>query len=161
MKNKVFNVRVYALVFSREGAILASDEFRYGHLITKFPGGGLEFGEGLIECLQRECMEELGQAVSVKEHFYTTDFFQVSAFDENQQVLSVYYLAEPEEPVIKKISMQKFDFPEMKEGAQSFRWIMPGKIAPAEFTFPIDKMVASLIRERISGGQTFTGKFPM
>ena len=73
-----YNIRVYALIVEN-GNVLITDEFRMNRLITKFPGGGLEFGEGLIECIQRECIEELGQAVEVINHFYTTDFFITSA----------------------------------------------------------------------------------
>ena len=42
---------------------------------TKFPGGGLEFGEGLRECLVREFLEETQQKVEVKEHFIQRIFF--------------------------------------------------------------------------------------
>ena len=33
--------------------------------VTKFPGGGMEFGEGTIDCIKRECMEEFGEEVEV------------------------------------------------------------------------------------------------
>jgi ADP-ribose pyrophosphatase YjhB (NUDIX family) len=58
---------------------------------TKFPGGGLEYGEGLLDCLIREFDEETGLDIDVIEHFYTTDFFQSSAFKPNDQLISVYY----------------------------------------------------------------------
>lgn len=35
----------------------------------KFPGGGLEYGEGVLECLHREFDEELNVKIDVIEHF--------------------------------------------------------------------------------------------
>src|SRR3954470_22380234 len=86
-----FNVRVYALL-SENGKVLLSDEYIKGMKITKFPGGGLEFGEGLVDGLRREMKEELNLETEIISHFYTTDFFVASAFDPSSQVISVYYL---------------------------------------------------------------------
>jgi len=43
-----FNVRVYGLLINDRNEILISDEQEYGMQFSKFPGGGLEYGEGLI-----------------------------------------------------------------------------------------------------------------
>ena len=44
----LFNVRVYGLLNKRAVMrFLISDEQEYGMQFTKFPGGGLELGEGL------------------------------------------------------------------------------------------------------------------
>ncbi len=64
-----FNIRVYGLLFNDQGDILVSDEERFGNRFTKFPGGGLEFGEGLSDCLKREFIEELNQNIEVINHF--------------------------------------------------------------------------------------------
>ncbi|MBW6489588.1 MAG: hypothetical protein K0B15_00205 [Lentimicrobium sp.] len=53
MENR-FNIRVYGLIFHK-GNLLVSNEFRLGIHMTKFPGGGLIFGEGALDCLKREC----------------------------------------------------------------------------------------------------------
>lgn len=91
-------VRVYGLCCNTRGDLLITRE-RYGeHRMTKFPGGGLEYGEGTKDCLIREFREELGLEIRVKEHFYTTDFFQPSAYHEKTQVLSIYYITEPVNP---------------------------------------------------------------
>ena len=74
-----FNVRVYGILI-KDGKVLVSDEYIKGNKITKFPGGGLEFGEGTIECIKREFIEEMQLPVEVISHFYTTDFFVSSAF---------------------------------------------------------------------------------
>ncbi|MCH5686994.1 NUDIX domain-containing protein [Niabella sp. W65] len=57
--------------------MLVSDErIYYNNLeVTKFPGGGLELGEGTRDCIIRECKEEIGVDVEVADHIYTTDFF--------------------------------------------------------------------------------------
>src|SRR5471030_532993 len=86
-----FNVRVYGLLINDNNEVLISDEQEYGMRFTKFPGGGLEFGEGTIEGLKREFIEECNAEIEVIGHFYTTDFFVKSAFN-NSQVVSVYYL---------------------------------------------------------------------
>lgn len=74
-----FNIRVYGLLTNPAGQILVADEvFKNGNKATKFPGGGLELGEGLVNGLIREFKEETGVDVAIKEHFYTTSFFQPS-----------------------------------------------------------------------------------
>jgi 8-oxo-dGTP pyrophosphatase MutT (NUDIX family) len=89
MKNN-FNVRVYG-VYIRDQKVLVAQE-RYGTFeFYKFPGGGLEFGEGTRKCLQREFYEELGIHIEVGEHAYTTDFFQESKFNSSEQIISIYY----------------------------------------------------------------------
>ena len=56
-----FNVRVYGLLMNDCEQILVADEvFKNGNRATKFPGGGLELGEGTREGLAREFKEETG-----------------------------------------------------------------------------------------------------
>ena len=83
----LFNVRVYGLLLDPQNRLLVSDEFIRGDYFTKLPGGGLEIGEGTRECLAREFVEETGLAVTVGEHLYTTDFFQISAFNNKDQIM--------------------------------------------------------------------------
>ena len=54
-----YNLRVYAIIMNSKGEILISDECRNGYSFTKLPGGGLQLGEGLSDCLKRELKEEL------------------------------------------------------------------------------------------------------
>lgn len=144
---KRFNVRVYGIL-ANEGKVLVSDEFIKGREITKFPGGGLEFGEGPADCIVREFREETGIRVSVRAHFYTTDFFVTSAFDVKSQVLSIYYIVKPLDELSFPVSEKLFDFKERVEGAQSLRWIEIDQISENDFTFVIDRRVASLISEQ-------------
>lgn len=141
----IFNIRVYALLINERNEVLITDEFRFGKEMTKFPGGGLNWGEGTIDCLKRECREEMGCDIEVLKHFYTTDFFQPAAFYENQQLISIYYIVKNTTPLSVSISNKKNDF-EKKEGAQSFRWISVSELSIEEFTFPIDKKVSLLLR---------------
>ncbi len=141
---KRYNIRVYAIII-HGGKILVTDEFRNGMSMTKFPGGGHEWGEGLIETLNRECVEELNQEIISAEHFYTTDFFVASAFRNEDQLIAVYYKTVLPFPEKIKITEKEFDFEERKDGAQIFRWIELEKLSQEQFTFPIDKKVVELL----------------
>jgi 8-oxo-dGTP diphosphatase len=145
--HKRFNVRVYGILVEK-GKVLVSDEYIKGREITKFPGGGLEFGEGPAECVVREFKEETGIRVAVKSHFYTTDFYVASAFDVSSQVLSIYYLVKALDKPAFQVSEKPFDFRERAEGAQSLRWIEIDRISENDFTFVIDRKVAHMISEQ-------------
>jgi len=114
-------------------------------MYTKFPGGGLEFGEGTLECVQREALEELGQEVQVVRHFYTTDFFVQSAFYESDQVMSIYYVARLKKVQQFRTTTIRFDFEDEKEGAESFRWAEVASLNPDDFELPIDRRVAEML----------------
>lgn len=82
-----FNIRVYGLILNSKGEVLLSNEKRHGYSFTKFPGGGLEWGEGLKEGLMREILEEIGQEAEIGDLIYVNDFFQRSAFRESDHFL--------------------------------------------------------------------------
>jgi ADP-ribose pyrophosphatase YjhB (NUDIX family) len=146
MNENRFVIRVYALILNDKNEVLLSDEFMINTLMTKFPGGGLEFGEGTIDCLKREAVEEFGQEVEVTEHFYTTDFFQKSQFHTNVQLFSIYYMARFTGSIRFKISEKSFDFPENVNGSQSFRWRSIKDMSINELTFSIDRRVAEMLK---------------
>ena len=141
-------VRVYAIIINEKNEILISDEFQMNMRMTKFPGGGMHFGEGPIDCLKREAIEEFGQEIEILEHFYTTDFFQPTQFYTDAQLISIYYRARFIEPIKFYISDKSFNFEKEQNGAQSFRWIKLSELNPEEMTFPIDKKVAQLLIEK-------------
>ena len=145
-----FNIRVYILLFDESKTkVLLSDEIIGGKYFTKFPGGGLEYGEGILDCLHREAMEELGQEVEVLRHFYTTEFFQISQFIPGDQIVSVYYECclpkntEGRRLPSFRVTNKKFNFVERKERAESFRWQTLKRLKKEEMSFPIDQEVVS------------------
>jgi len=139
-----FNVRVYGLLINDRAEILLSDEQEYGMRFTKFPGGGLEYGEGLIEGLKREFIEECNAEVEVIGHFYTTDFFVKSAFNDSQ-IISIYYLVKNISELKLSFRTKVFDFDGEGDVLQAFRWVKLTDLKPEEITFPIDKYVAELL----------------
>lgn len=146
-----FIVRVYGLIVNEKKEVLLTDEFQMDMKMTKFPGGGLEFGEGTIDCLKREMAEECnGQEIENICHFYTTGFFQKALFFENHQLISIYYTATLKHPLKFKISGKPFDFENPINGNQSFRWVKIKNIEEAELSFPIDKFVVSKLKEHYS-----------
>lgn len=144
MSGLPFIIRVYGLYTDPENGLLVSDEYVKNQYITKFPGGGLEFGEGLIDCLKREMMEETGQEFDVLSHFYTVDYYVPSFFDDRYQVISVYYLMKPKNKIDFKTSSISFDFLGKKEGSQSFRFIPLKDLRIEDFTLIIDQTVAGM-----------------
>jgi 8-oxo-dGTP diphosphatase len=143
---KRFNVRVYGLLINPLQQLLVSDEaFKSGQKATKFPGGGLELGEGLTDGLKREFIEETGIEVEIKEHFYTTDFFVRSFFELNSdsQIISVYYIVESANWQQIKTSATKFDFEYIPgKEAESFRWVNLHELhTETDITLPIDRVV--------------------
>jgi 8-oxo-dGTP diphosphatase len=143
---KKFNIRVYGIALNEKNEVLLTDEFRLGMPMTKFPGGGLEFGEGIIDCLKRECLEELNQEIEIVRHFYTTDYFQPTfLLKEPQQLISIYYLIKLANPILLK-TVEDGRLLEKKDGAQLFRWVPLSKISTKDLTFPIDKKVLEMLK---------------
>lgn len=148
-----FNIRVYGLLLNEQKQVLVSDELIRGMYITKFPGGGLEFGEGTRDCLAREFMEEMNLKVTVGDHLYTTDYFQMSAFNPEHQIISIYYFAHASEPITAPIRIQPFDFDagqlavyEEKKEIETFRFVDWNEFSEEQLTLPIDKIVAGLVK---------------
>jgi 8-oxo-dGTP diphosphatase len=146
MVDKRFVIRVYAIVINDRDQVLVSDEYLFDRYIIKFPGGGLEWGEGPMDCLRREALEEFGQSIEIIGHFYTSDFFQEAVFYKESQLISIYYLARFVEPIQFKISQTRFDFDQQLNGSQSFRWVGIDELSPDDMTLPADKQVAQLLR---------------
>ena len=142
-------VRVYGILMNEKKQVLVSDEY------TKFPGGGLEIGEGTRDCLKREFIEEMNLKVSIGDHLYTTDFFQISAFNNAHQILSIYYEAIALEPISVALKSKEFDFDEQQlqvyektRQIESFRLVDWEHFSSQQLTLPIDKIVADLVKEK-------------
>ena len=140
-----FNIRVYGIFIKYQKVLLVKENMN-GYEFTKFPGGGLEFGEGLTEGLKREIREELNLDCEINDHFYTTDFFQRSAFYQNEQLLSVYYF-------IDILNCPDFEsFPMLISQSEThqleFFWIDIKAIEEKDVTFPIDKTIVAKLMTR-------------
>ncbi|WP_407429776.1 NUDIX domain-containing protein [Arcticibacter sp.] len=142
----LFNVRVYGLLINEQDEILLSDEEHQSVRFSKFPGGGLEYGEGLLDALRREFMEECETPIEVLEHIYTTDFFEKSSFNESQ-IISIYYLVKPLEQLKCRISTGSFDFQDDGAVKQSFRWVKRTALSPDDVTFLTDKIAIEKLHE--------------
>lgn len=150
----MFNIRVYGILVNDKKQVLVSDEFIRGAYITKFPGGGMEFGEGTRECLQREFMEEMNLKVKIREHIYTTDFYQQSAFNKAHQIISVYYYTEALDPITAPLRSKPFDFDatqtkmyEETGETETFRFINWDELTENSVSLPIDKMVVKILKD--------------
>ena len=148
-------VRVYGILMNEKKQVLVSDEYIRGEYYTKFPGGGLEIGEGTRDCLKREFIEEMNLEVSIGDHLYTTDFFQISAFNNAHQILSIYYEAIALEPIRVALKSKEFDFDEQQlqvyektRQIESFRLVDWEHFSSQQLTLPIDKIVADLVKEK-------------
>ena len=133
-----FNIRVYALIIFKN-KILLSRELIQNKLIYKFPGGGVELGEGFVDALQREAKEEMGQHLNHITHFYTTDFFQRSSFDSSEQLISVYFKASLSQHLNNKLKIPVKDQP-------VFEWKTLVDLNEEDLHFPIDKKVLNMIK---------------
>jgi 8-oxo-dGTP diphosphatase len=150
----MITIRVYGILINEQNEILVSDELIRGMKITKFCGGGLEEGEGTRHCLAREFMEEMNLKVEVGEHFYTTDFFQPSAFRQGDQIMSIYYRVKPLQPITAPLRSIPFDFDEremkiyeQEKEIETFRFIPMQEFTEDCLTLPIDKIVAKMITD--------------
>lgn len=148
----MFNLRVYGILINENKQVLVSDELIRGMYITKFPGGGLEFGEGTKDCLRREFLEEMNLKVDVVDHIYTTDFYQRSAFNPDHQIISIYYAVKALEEIKAPLKYKPFDFDEDqiklyedKKEIETFRFIDSNLFSAESLTLPIDKIVAEII----------------
>jgi 8-oxo-dGTP diphosphatase len=130
-----FNIRVYG-IWIRDNYVLVNEELIRDQKIIKFPGGGLEWGEGTIDCLKREWKEELDLDIEVLEHFYTTDYFQPSAFD-NSQVISIYYLL--------MVPNAPEQFVNLVENERTY-WLPLADVTADTFTLAIDKIVGGMLQ---------------
>ena len=148
-----FTLRVYGILIDSNNRILVSDEYIRGGYFTKFPGGGLEFGEGTRDCLIREFKEETNLNVTIGKHIYTTDIFQISAFNSRQQIISIYYYVHTDEPIRLATKSIPFDFAphqiaDPNGQAEVCRWIALTDLTEASVDLPLDKIVVGMLKEQ-------------
>lgn len=130
-----FNVRIYGLLVHENRLLIIREPFA-GMIIDKFPGGGLEYGEGTRDCLKREFKEELNLEIEVHEHIYTQDFFLASRFDENEQILMIYY----------KVTAQDIAQLEVLDpDIQALIWKDLNEVTTKDLSLPTDKLVLEMV----------------
>lgn len=148
-----FIVRVYGFIHCDWKELLIAEEYHYDTFMRKFPGGGLEFGEGPRDCLQRELKEELNTALAIGDHLHTTGVFIQSAFREEHQVIGIYYLLEADRELLDRFR----EHPPLpaQNGMEQFRWVSVDKLSLTDITFPADRQAfeAFLFRKKSVTGQ--------
>ena len=154
MNVKNFSIRVYGILLNEAKQVLVSDEYIRGSYFTKFPGGGMEVGEGTKDCLIREFMEELQLPIAVGKHIYTTDFYQQSAFNAALQIVSIYYFVTPLQQFNTQIKLTPFAYDEdqlakyeQTKQIESCRFVNWDNFSTETVTLPIDKIVAQLLKD--------------
>jgi len=124
-----FNVRVYG-VCVQNGKMLTLRE-KYGNWdMVKLPGGGVEFGEGLVACLKRECKEELNIEIEVGDVLYAQENYVPSLMKDQKQIVIIYYWMNIVNPNSMKIN---------DDHIQSINWLPINHECP--FSLPVDKMM--------------------
>jgi len=142
-----FNVRVYGILRTENDYVLITDERTQSVSFTKFPGGGLEYGEGLIDALKREFIEECNLKVDIVRHIYTTDFYEKSSFN-NSQIISVYYEVKALEDLNIDLKNSPFDFDNnvIADKLEVFRLINLKDFTVDELTFKTDKKALEIFK---------------
>jgi ADP-ribose pyrophosphatase YjhB (NUDIX family) len=144
---KRFNLRVYAIIHNEKGEVLLSKERRGGSEFTKFPGGGVELGEGILDALHRELLEELDAEINSASLFFVNDFFQISSFRPEDQIVSFYYLVKLKNMgniQEKRRSTLGSQDPDDFEQAQ---WVPKNHLIFNALTFPIDRLVVDKLMQ--------------
>lgn len=148
-----WNVRCYALILNpaRTHVLMARERFPDGSVGCKFPGGGVEEGEFLVDTLWRECQEELGTTEGLEwiGHAYTNDFFVRSAFADDEQILSVYHWLQADHEGIAWWD-EKPENLAPEEPLLEMNWEAIASLKPEALRFPIDRHVAAQLPEWVN-----------
>lgn len=134
---KGFNIRVYALCIVNNELLTVQEPFA-GCIVTKLPGGGLEFGEGTTDCLKREFKEELNLEITVGDAFYIQEDFVPSLAKDGKQLLTLYFYA-----TILNLNKLKITDKIIKQ----VNWIPLTANNP--FTLPVDQIVFNKLQIKL------------
>jgi len=122
---------IAAGVICKRGKILIQQRLNQGLLggLWEFPGGKVEAGESLAECVARECREELDLEVRVGEKIIAVDH----AFSHFSITLHAFYCAY----VSGRVKLAS---------AQKFKWVAPRELEQYAFPAANKKIIAALQR---------------
>lgn len=129
-----FNIRVYGILVNSRGELLLSDETYKGQEFTKFPGGGLCFGEGPEQGLHREFKEEANLKIEIRRIVHVTANFIPSAFDDSQ-VIGIYYQVD----ALHEPDLGFREVPSDPTQKQVYRWVPRREMSERVLTFEIDQ----------------------
>lgn len=139
--------RVYGIIINDHQEVLISDEFRFGLYFRKFPGGGVEKGEGIIQALKREFFEELETSILSYEFLFFNDYYQQSSFDTETQVTCFYYIVTCRD--IHKLGKEDYQLPLTEDGEYQ-KWVRLADLKESDLTFPIDKDALKCLKNKVN-----------
>ena len=141
-----FTQRTYGILINKKQEVLISDEFRFGRYFRKFPGGGVEKGEGILDALKREFKEELSLEIDSHEFLFFNDYFQQSSFDPNLQVTCFYYVVKCSGA--QDLKLESYEIPLTEDGEKQ-QWISINELNIETLTFPIDRDALRTLKTRL------------
>jgi len=146
VKARKFTARCYALIVSKSNRLLVMKERWRGVHLNKLPGGGLELGEGLFDCLNRELEEEFTSYETCKwSHLHTPTHYFTSQFRPDEQLLLNYFTAV--EPVNEQLWALN---PEESENLLGIEWLELHEENRSWFTLESDRDAFDLLLDRYS-----------
>lgn len=127
---------IYGLLIRDQKVLISSEEYK-GHHLVKYPGGSVEYGEGLHQALIREWEEEVQVEIEIGSLIYLTEDFLPSAFRKERQIVSFYYQVFTDAPIIGR------------KTEHEVRWLpLDQSVEKTNFTFPLDRKIFKILQER-------------
>jgi len=102
--------------------------------LQKLPGGGLELGEGMIECLDREITEEfeMWKPLTWKHHYVPTHCF-ASRFRPEEQLILNYFIAD------QRVEEQHWQITPNDPNLLALKWLSLEPASAEWFTLESDR----------------------
>lgn len=135
---KQFTVRVYGILVHNNKILISHERYKK-KAFSKFPGGGLKLGEGVINGLKREFKEEMDIEIEPSYLFHVTESLQISRFDNEKQVIALYYIVQSHEtekiPILNKEELHP-------NKGEVFEWIELNAFKNEMLSFESDREAA-------------------